>query len=230
MAGGIDWNHPSFRPSYLSFRSLVMTTQYERFAGLAAILAGLVGLLYSVSFVVLQNNLLSAVFLLAGGLLSLVALVALFNRLAEADAGFALLGLMLAGVSALGAAIHGAYDLANAIHPPVEAAGAAGLPNAIDPRGFLTFGLAGLAVLVAAVLMGRGGRFPNLLRLLTFVLGLLLLIIYLGRLIVLDPTSPLILAPAALTGFILNPVWYIWLGLELRKGWSKSAVRMGAAA
>ncbi|MBX7234211.1 MAG: hypothetical protein K1X65_07495 [Caldilineales bacterium] len=207
-----------------------MTTQYERFAGLAAILAGLVGLLYSVSFVVLQNNLLSAVFLLAGGLLSLVALVALFNRLAEADAGFALLGLMLAGVSALGAAIHGAYDLANAIHPPVEAAGAAGLPNAIDPRGFLTFGLAGLAVLVAAVLMGRGGRFPNLLRLLTFVLGLLLLIIYLGRLIVLDPTSPLILAPAALTGFILNPVWYIWLGLELRKGWSKSAVRMGAAA
>jgi len=230
MAGGIDWNHPSFRPSYLSFRSLVMTTQYERFAGLAAILAGLVGLLYSVSFVVLQNNLLSAVFLLAGGLLSLVALVALFNRLAEADAGFALLGLMLAGVSALGAAIHGAYDLANAIHPPVEAAGAAGLPNAIDPRGFLTFGLAGLAVLVAAVLMGRGGRFPTLLRLLTFVLGLLLLIIYLGRLIVLDPTSPLILAPAALTGFILNPVWYIWLGLELRKGWSKSAVRMGAAA
>ncbi len=207
-----------------------MTTQYERFAGLAAILAGLVGLLYSVSFVVLQNNLLSAVFLLAGGLLSLVALVALFNRLAEADAGFALLGLMLAGVSALGAAIHGAYDLANAIHPPVEAAGAAGLPNAIDPRGFLTFGLAGLAVLVAAVLMGRGGRFPNLLRLLTFVLGLLLLIIYLGRLIVLDPTSPLILAPAALTGFILNPVWYIWLGLELRQGWSKSAVRMGAAA
>ena len=207
-----------------------MTTQYERFAGLAAILVGLVGLLYSVSFVVLQNNLLSAVFLLAGGLLSLVALVALFNRLAEADAGFALLGLMLAGVSALGAAIHGAYDLANAIHPPVEAAGAAGLPNAIDPRGFLTFGLAGLAVLVAAVLMGRGGRFPNLLRLLTFVLGLLLLIIYLGRLIVLDPTSPLILAPAALTGFILNPVWYIWLGLELRKGWSKSAVRMGAAA
>lgn len=207
-----------------------MTTQYERFAGLAAILAGLVGLLYSVSFVVLQNNLLSAVFLLAGGLLSLVALVALFNRLAEADAGFALLGLMLAGVSALGAAIHGAYDLANAIHPPVEAAGAAGLPNAIDPRGFLTFGLAGLAVLVAAVLMGRGGRFPNLLRLLTFVLGLLLLIIYLGRLIILDPTSPLILAPAALTGFILNPVWYLWLGLELRQGWSKSAVRMGAAA
>lgn len=207
-----------------------MTTQYERFAGLAAILAGLVGLLYSISFVVLQNNLLSALFLLAGGLLSLVALVALFNRLAEVDAAFALLGLMLAGVSALGAAIHGAFDLANAIHPPIETAGAAGLPNAIDPRGFLTFGLAGLAVLTAAFLMGRGGRFPNALRILTFVLGLLLIIIYLGRLIVLTPTSPLILAPAALTGFILNPVWYLWLGLELRKGWSKTVVGVGAAA
>jgi hypothetical protein len=206
-----------------------MTTQYERFAGLAAILAGLVGLLYSISFVVLQNNLLSALFLLAGGLLSLVALVALFNRLAEVDAAFALLGLMLAGVSALGAAIHGAYDLANAIHPPLAATGAAGLPNAIDPRGFLTFGLAGLAVLTAAFLMGRGGRFPSLLRLLTLALGLLLIIIYLGRLIVLTPTSPLILAPAALTGFILNPIWYVWLGLELRQGWSKTVVSIGAA-
>ncbi len=207
-----------------------MATQYERFAGLAAVLAGLTGLLYSVSFVVLQNDLLSALCLLAGGLLSLVALVALFNRLAEADAAFALLGLMLAGVSALGAAIHGAYDLANAIHPPAEVAGAAGLPNAIDPRGFLTFGVAGLAVLAAAFLMGRGGRFPNALRILTSVLGLLLIVIYLGRLIVLTPTSPLILGPAALTGFILNPIWYIWLGLELRKGWSKAVVGLGATA
>lgn len=203
-----------------------MTNQYQRFAALAAFAAGLVGLLYSLSFVMLQNNLLSAFFLLAGGLLSLVALVAIFNRLAEADAAFAQLGLILAGVSALGAAIHGAYDLANAIHPPAVDAGMAALPNAIDPRGFLTFGVAGLAVLTAAFLMGRGGRFPNSLRILTFVLGFLLIVIYLGRLIVLTPTSPLILGPAALTGFILNPLWYIWLGLELRKGWATT----GAAA
>ncbi len=208
-----------------------MTTQYERFAGYAAMLAGVVGLLYSISFVVLQNNLLSGLFLMAGGLLSLAVLVALFNRLAEADSALALLGLLLAGAGALGAAIHGAYDLANAINPPGELAGpAANLPFAIDPRGFLTFGVAGLALLAAAYLMGRGGRFPKTFRLLTFVLSLLLILIYLGRLIVLTPTSPLILGPAALAGFILNPIWYIWLGLELRKGWSTSVVGVGARA
>ncbi len=208
-----------------------MTTQYERFAGYAAMLAGVVGLLYSISFVVLQNNLLSGLFLMAGGLLSLAVLVALFNRLAEADSALALLGLLLAGAGALGAAIHGAYDLANAINPPGELAGpAANLPFAIDPRGFLTFGVAGLALLAAAYLMGRGGRFPKAFRLLTFVLSFLLILIYLGRLIVLTPTSPLILGPAALAGFILNPIWYIWLGLELRKGWSTSVVGVGARA
>ncbi len=208
-----------------------MTTQYERFAGYAAMLAGVGGLLYSISFVVLQNNLLSGLFLMAGGLLSLAVLVALFNRLAEADSALALLGLLLAGAGALGAAIHGAYDLANAINPPGELAGpAANLPFAIDPRGFLTFGVAGLALLAAAYLMGRGGRFPKAFRLLTFVLSLLLILIYLGRLIVLTPTSPLILGPAALAGFILNPIWYIWLGLELRKGWSTSVVGVGARA
>jgi hypothetical protein len=87
-----------------------------------------------------------------------------------------------------------------------------------------------LAILIAASLMGRGGRFPKSFRLLTLVLGILLVVIYLGRLIVLTPSNPLVLAPAALTGFILNPVWYIWLGLELRKGWSTKSMSLSAGA
>jgi hypothetical protein len=34
-------------------------------------------------------------------------------------------------------------------------------------------------------------------------------------LIVLDAASPLVLLPAALTGFVANPAWYVWLGLVL---------------
>jgi hypothetical protein len=34
-------------------------------------------------------------------------------------------------------------------------------------------------------------------------------------LIVLDASSPLVLAPAVLAGFFANPGWYIWLGLSL---------------
>ena len=194
-------------------------TTFERLAGVSAILAGAVGLLYSVSFVILRNGLLSALFLLLGGLLSLVALVALFNRLSEVDPGVAILGLILGSAGALGAAVHGSYDLANAINPPsANALALADLPSQIDPRGFLTFGAAGLALFVAAYLIGHDARMPGYLAPLTYVLAVLLLIVYLGRLIVLNPASPLVLLPAALTGFIVNPLWYVLLGLALRQG------------
>lgn len=194
-------------------------TPFDRYAGLAAMAAGFVGLLYSISFVVLQNGLLSALCLLLGGLLSLAALVGLFQHLAPVDAPSTTLGLILAAVSALGAAIHGGYDLANAIHAPGELTGAvANLPNPIDPRGMLTFGVAGLAVLLAGLLMRGSPRFGRGFTTLTFTLGALLIIVYLGRLIVLTPSSPLVLLPAAVTGFIINPAWYLWLGVLLRRG------------
>lgn len=49
------------------------------------------------------------------------------------------------------------------------------------------------------------------------LVGVLLVIVYLGRLIILTPTNPLVAVPAALTGLILSPAFYIWLGLELRR-------------
>jgi hypothetical protein len=41
--------------------------------------------------------------------------------------------------------------------------------------------------------------------------------IYLGRLIVLDPKSPVLLVAALLAGFIVDPAFYVWLGIELRR-------------
>jgi hypothetical protein len=50
------------------------------------------------------------------------------------------------------------------------------------------------------------------------LLGILLVLIYLGRLIVLDPKSYLVLGPAAL-GAVVSVIWYAWLGmLLLRRG------------
>ena len=66
--------------------------------------------------------------------------------------------------------------------------------------------------------MSRGGGFPAPLALLGYVSGALLVIVYLARLIVLDPASPLVLGPAALEGFIVNPVWYVWVGMTLWRG------------
>lgn len=116
---------------------------------------------------------------------------------------------------ALGSAVHGGYDLANTINPPPSIPD---LPNPVDPRGLLTFGVAGIALLVVAWLIGHGGRFPRGLGYLGYASAILLLALYLGRLIVLAPTSPVIVLPALLNGFLASPVFYLWLGLALLRG------------
>jgi hypothetical protein len=200
---------------------------FERVAGWCAVLAAASGFLYSVSFVVLSRvwpwlgMYLSAKFLMLGGLLALPVMVGLYRRLKPVDESFALLGLLLGVAAALGSVLHGAYDLANALNAPGKLPDAVGnLPSQVDPRGVATFLLAGLAVAVFAGLMGRGRGEWQRLGTTGLVLAALLVIVYLGRLVVLEPTSPLILLPAAVTGFVLNPLWYGWLG-SLWLGWRK---------
>ena len=187
-----------------------MKTSFEKFAGWSAILAGLSGLLYSVSFIVLRNNLLSALFLMLGGLFSTAALTALYQRLRETESGFALLGFLLSLSAALGSAIHGGYDLANALHPSTSAD--ANLPNAIDPRGLLTFGVAGLGLFVLSWLATQDLSFPKGLGYLGYLSALLMVVLYLGRLIILEATNLVIVVPALVEGFMVNPLWYLWLG------------------
>jgi hypothetical protein len=193
--------------------STSVSNSYERFAGVCGVLTGVVGLVYAVAFVILRSPSLSALSLLLGGLLGTVTLVAVYRRLRETDESVALLALLLGVTSAMGAAIHAGYDLSNVLHPP--AAVNLDLPSQIDPRGMLTFGIAGLGLWALAWLILRGGQFPRGLGYLGYVTAVLLIVVYLARLIVLDASSPLVLAPAALVGFIANPVWYVWLGLSL---------------
>ena len=191
------------------------SASFERFAGVCAALAGVSGFLYAVAFVVLQDPLLSGLFLMMSGLLTSAALLAVYERLRQTDASFALLALVFGLAGALGSAVHGGYDLANAINPPSNLPD---LPNPVDPRGLLTFGLAGAALLVFSWLIGRGGRLPRGLGYLGYASAVLLLVLYLGRLIILDPTNPVILAPALLNGFLINPLFYLWLALALLRG------------
>ncbi len=199
------------------------STTFDIFAGWCAVVGGLVAFLYAVSFVVVARSapevgaLLSALFLMLVGLLTSVALTAVYSRVRTAAPELGLWAFLLGIIGTIGSAIHGSYDLANAIHPSaaVLAQAQANLPSEIDPRGFVTFGLGGLALLTLAWLIVRSRRLPRGLGYLGYVLAALLLVLYLARLIVLDASSLAILLPAVLSGFILTPVWYIWLGLAL---------------
>ena len=83
------------------------STPFARLAGTCGVLAGVAGFLYAVAFVVLQNILLSGLFLMLGGLLSTAMLAAVYDRLRETDASFALWALLLGIAGALGSAVHG---------------------------------------------------------------------------------------------------------------------------
>jgi CubicO group peptidase (beta-lactamase class C family) len=72
---------------------------------------------------------------------------------------------------------------------------------------------------VVARLMGVE---PPPLGYLGYVSAVLLLVLYLGRLIILAPTSPVIVVPALLNGFVANPIFYVWLGLGLLRGRSST--------
>ncbi|HZB02942.1 MAG TPA: hypothetical protein VE737_01315 [Actinomycetota bacterium] len=193
---------------------------FERFAGGAAVAVAAGGVAYSISFVLALKAgsdpalRTGFVLLLLGGILGSAVLVGLYLRVREPDPGFAILGLLLGAVGMLGSAIHGGFDLAASIDP---GGSATALPNAIDPRGLLTFGLTGLGVLVLAGSIRRAGDLPTGLGWLGTALGVLLVLIYLGRLMIVDADHPLLLGLAAVTGIVVHPSWFVWLGVVLRR-------------
>jgi hypothetical protein len=194
-------------------RNAMKIRTFSSVAGVAATVAGVFGLLYSISFVVLQNDLLSALFLLLAGLTATAVMTALYRGLKETDASFALLALALSLGAAAGSLIHGGHDLSNALHPPASLN--TDLPSPIDPRGLLTFGVAGIGLFLFCWLKSRNAAFPAGLGFLGYFSAALMLVLYLGRLIILQATSPAILIPALVEGFVVNPAWYVWLGFTL---------------
>ena len=194
-----------------------MTSSYDRYAGWLSILAGVAGIGYALAFVVLKDAELSAVFLTLAPLLAVAGLVAVFERVRNIDAGYATLALAIGAFGSLAASTHGAYDLANVLHAPPG--GVPDLPSAVDARGYGTFGLTCIALGLLAWLAGRSPDLPSWVSPLGIVLGLVLVVTWLARLIVLDTTSMLVLGPALVSG-LLSPIFFLLLGAWLL-GWRR---------
>lgn len=187
---------------------------FNSLISLSAFGAGLSGLAYAYYFVIAQDPLFSSIFLTLSGIFALKVFVGLYLKLKGVDEGYASLMAVLGILGGAGTLIHGGYDLANTLNPAVTQL----TLNPADPRGLLAFGVTGLAIFKASWLMSRSKNFPANLANLGYLSGVLLLVVYLGRLIVLDPGQPVLRYPILIEGFIVNPVWYIWLALSLKKG------------
>ena len=200
-----------------------MSRTFERFAGACAVLVAVGGVGYAIAFVITVNSAprgasyASSLFLLGGGLVSTAVMIAVYQRIKGTDPSFALFGLLLGVVGALGSSIHGGFDLAVLVKRPANSL--TNFPaNFVDPRGLLTFGFTALALLVISWLIVRGALLPKRLGYLGYVGGILLIVVYLGRLVVLNPKSPGLLTAAVISGFIVNPLWFLWLGSILWRG------------
>jgi hypothetical protein len=193
-----------------------MTASFQRFAGYCAVLTGIGGFLYSVSFVLLTRAnadaglAISWVILLVGALLAMPVLLALYDHLREVERPVALLALLFAAFGFLGAIMHAGYEVANIVH--LGNSPSSQLASQVDPRGLLTFGVTGLGLLMFGWLMRGSPRYSSLLSNLGMLTGALMIVVYLARLTIYSPTNPLVLAGAGLTGFIVSPLFYVLLG------------------
>jgi len=194
---------------------------FLRFAGVCGIVTAISSLLYAVFFLLVKgpaHDLLPPLLLGVGGLLALAVLTALYGLVRDADPLFALwaLALGLGLLGQLGALIHGVHDLALVlILAPADAPDLSKLPNQLDPRGLLAFGLTGVSTFILSWLVLRSGALPRGLGYLGCVLGVLLVALFLGNLFTNDPSSLFVLVPGSLASLIANPVWLLWLGVSL---------------
>jgi hypothetical protein len=192
---------------------------YDRFAGTCAVLVGVGGLAYGILFgaiVLGASRPVAVVWLtlgLVGALLATPVSVALYYRLRDTDRGFALLALLLGLAATLGQLENSALGLGGALTPEVAGPGAPA-----DPFGVFRFGLAGVALFVVGWLVVRGGALPRGLGYLAQAGGILLVLVYLGRLTgVIDPATRITVLPPVLYGVVVHPILYVWLGVLLRR-------------
>jgi hypothetical protein len=196
-----------------------MTRSFQRFAGWSALAAAAAGVTFTAAFSVVVRegdqwaNGSARLALAGGGLVTVPVVIALYALLREREPEFAFLGVLLWTVGALATAAHGAFDaagLSKTVKPDLS-----NVPNFVDPRGFATFGLSALALLVFGVIGLRTGGLDRTVARIAVLAAVLLVVLYVGRLTVLDPEANVIKATALISGLIVNPAFFLLFARSL---------------
>ena len=215
-----------------------MNQSYARFGGLSAMIVGALSVLYAIFFLVITPRaesvgaLGSWIILAVSGIFSSAAFVALYLRLRPSSEGFALWGLVLGLFSSFATLAHGAWQAL--VLATLNSAGQSQraaielvrmAPSPVDPAGVATFGVIGLASLVTGLIIIAGGRLPRTLGTLAVVNAGLLVTLYFATA---AGAQTLILLSGGLTSVIVGPIFWLWLGRELRR--ETAPVTMPAAS
>jgi drug/metabolite transporter (DMT)-like permease len=196
-----------------------MTDTFRRTAAPAALLAAAGSVVFTVTFALYVRESYrwalwaSTITRIVTGLLLVVVFVALqaFVRDREPDLGRVAAGIGVVG--ALASVLHAAYDLADLAKPQHVTSD---LPSQVDPRGFATFALVGLAMLLFAWFARRVDALPSWTTIAGLAAGALLVILWLGRMIALDPNDDVIRVAALASGLVAVPAFEVGLAGRLR--------------
>jgi len=186
---------------------------FSRRAAVCAYLVAALSLAYAVVYLGVASrdpadrsaNALAYALIAAGALAASVAVVAMSERAGGANARW----LAPFGVAyALLSAAHGVYDAIQA------GSGAALAISTTDPRGFATFGLAGVWMLVLGLSARGAATLPRNLTGLAIAGGVDLIVLFFATV---AQSTPLILVTGGLASVVLGPAFWIWSGRLLSR-------------
>jgi len=185
-------------------------------AGLCAFAIAVLSILYAVVYLgfVRPNTANSSASAVANGLIGLSGVLATFAVIAVGDkvGGSAGRWIGVVGVGwALLSAVHGMFG-AIASAQGIDIAGMGPDLSPTDPRGFATFGLAGLWSIVLGALILSGAGFPRSLGTIALINGVDLIVLFIATA---AGIGPLVLIAGGLAAVILGPLQWVLIGRGL---------------